>query len=127
MKPFPVYKGDKVVEEEADQTTLTQRFTNEAVSFVGRNKDKPFFLYYAHTMPHVPLYTSKEYRGSSRAGLYGDVVQFIDGEVGRLMAAAIKRPTSPSINCTTSPYRPALEDPRYSLLVYKGTWGIVWA
>jgi arylsulfatase A len=87
MSPFPVYKNETVVEAEADQTTLTQRFTNEAISFVGQHKKDPFFLYYAHTMPHVPLYTAKEFRGSSRAGLYGDVVQFIDAEVGRLVDA----------------------------------------
>jgi arylsulfatase A len=87
MKPFPVYRGEEVVEEEADQNTLTQRFTNEALEFVNGVKDKPFFLYYAHTMPHVPLYTTPEHRGKSQAGLYGDVVQFIDAEVGRLLAA----------------------------------------
>jgi len=87
MSPFPVLRGEDVVEPEADQTTLTQRLTNEAIGFVNQNKEAPFFLYFAHTMPHVPLYTAKEFRGTSDAGLYGDVVQFIDAEVGRLMAA----------------------------------------
>ena len=90
MSPFPVLRGEKIVEPEADQNTLTQRFTNEAIGFVHENKELSVLLVFcAHHAACTSLYTAKEFRGASDAGLYasGDVVQFIDAEVGRLMAA----------------------------------------
>lgn len=83
----PLMRNEKVIERPADQRTITRRYTEEALEFIGRHKDRPFFLYFAHTMPHVPLFRSQEFRGTSRRGLYGDVVEEIDWSVGRVLGA----------------------------------------
>jgi arylsulfatase A len=75
----------------ADQATLTARYTARAVDFIeraGRAADgRPFFLYFAHSMPHVPLFTGAEFRGKSPGGLYGDVLAEIDASVAAVLAA----------------------------------------
>lgn len=81
----PILRNEKEIERPADQTTLTRRYTDEAIGFVRANRDRPFFLYLAHNLPHMPLFRSKEFEGHSRRGLYGDVVEEIDAEVGRLV------------------------------------------
>lgn len=68
-----------------DQSLMTKQFTNRAVSFIKKNKDKPFFVYLPHPMVHVPLYASKEFLGKSKAGLFGDVVMEVDWSVGQIM------------------------------------------
>ena len=78
-------RGEKVVESPADLNTLTRRYTEEAVRFVRAHKDRPFFLYLAHNMPHVPLGASEAFRGRSKRGLYGDVIEEIDWSVGRVL------------------------------------------
>lgn len=83
----PLMRNEEIVERPADQRTLTRRYTDEAVGFIRSNREKPFFLYLAHTMPHVPLAVSDEYRGRSARGTYGDVVEELDGGVGRILAA----------------------------------------
>ena len=83
--PLPLIEGDRVVEEQPDQSQLTRRYTDRAVQFIEHHRDQPFFLYLAHSMPHVPLFASARYRGRSRGGLYGDVVEEIDGSVGRIL------------------------------------------
>lgn len=83
----PLMRGDKIVERPAEQTTLTRRYTEEAVRFIQGHKDAPFFLYLAHNMPHVPLFASKEFRGKSARGLYGDVVEELDWGVGQVLQA----------------------------------------
>ena len=80
-------RDGKIVEQPADQTTLTRRYTEEAVGFIRAQKDKPFFLYFAHSFPHVPLFASPAFKGRSRAGIYGDSVEEIDWSVGELLAA----------------------------------------
>jgi arylsulfatase len=70
-----------------DQATLTTRYTERAVSFIDRNRDRPFFLYLPHSMPHVPLGVSDRFRGKSEQGRYGDVVMEIDWSVGEVMRA----------------------------------------
>ena len=77
--------NDKVVEPKADMATLTQRFTNHALSFIREHKDEPFFVYLPHTMPHIRLAASKEFAGKSSRGLYGDVVEELDDNVGRIL------------------------------------------
>lgn len=69
------------------QDSLTIDYTSEAVEFIKKSKDKPFFLYFAHSMPHLPISTAKSFRGKSKAGLYGDVIQTIDWSVGEIMNA----------------------------------------
>lgn len=85
MSPLALYENKENVEEPVDQTTLTKRYTEKAIRFMGEEPDKPFFLYVAHSMPHVPLYTSEEFEGRSKAGLYGDVIEEIDWSVGEIL------------------------------------------
>jgi len=73
-----------------DQGTLTTRYTERAVKFIDKNKDRPFFLYMPHSMPHVPLGVSDAYRGKSEQGMYGDVIMEIDGSVGEIQRALNK-------------------------------------
>lgn len=68
-----------------DQAQLTGRYTERAVSFIKRNRSKPFFLYLAHSMPHVPINASPEFKGKSKQGLYGDVMMEADWSVSEIM------------------------------------------
>ncbi|WP_157976701.1 sulfatase-like hydrolase/transferase [Parahaliea mediterranea] len=68
-----------------DQRYLTQRYTRHALDFIQANRNGPFFLYLAHSMPHVPIYASPEFEGASAAGLYGDVVQELDWSTGQIL------------------------------------------
>ncbi len=81
----PLYRDDQIIERPADQTTLTCRYTDEAVKFIQRNKAKPFFLYFPHTFPHTPLFASKDFAGKSPRGIYGDVVEELDASVGKVL------------------------------------------
>lgn len=83
----PIIKGTEEAERPADQLTYTRRCTEQAVGFIKQNKDKPFFLYLAHNQPHIPLFASEEFQGTSKRGLYGDVIQEIDWSVGQVMQA----------------------------------------
>ena len=82
----PVRRGDDILERPADQTTLTRRYTEEAVKFIREKKSQPFFLYFPHTFPHVPLFVSPEFHGKSARGLYGDVVEELDWSVGQVLS-----------------------------------------
>jgi arylsulfatase A len=83
----PLYRGTEIVEQPADQSHLTRRYTEEALKFIREHKEKPFFLYFAHTFAHIPLFASEKFRGKSAAGLYGDVVEELDWSVGEVLAA----------------------------------------
>ncbi|MEX0938622.1 MAG: sulfatase [Pirellulales bacterium] len=83
----PLMRDTQVVERPADQTTITRRYTEAAVEFIGKHQQEPFFLYFAHTMPHVPLFASEDFAGSSRRGLFGDVIEEIDWSVGQVLDA----------------------------------------
>ncbi len=85
MGPTVMMRDDKFVEFPVDQTGITTRYTDEAIEFIKAKKDRPFFLYLAHNMPHTPLYPSKQFEGKSEYGLYGDCVEEIDFNVGRLL------------------------------------------
>jgi arylsulfatase A-like enzyme len=85
--PLPLIEGDKVVATNPDQSLLTKEYTERAVKFIGQHKDRPFFLYVAHTMPHVPLAVSDRFKGTSQRGLYGDVIQELDWSVGEILNA----------------------------------------
>jgi len=85
--PLPLVQDTKVIEAPANQATLTQRYTREAVSFIERNKSKPFFLYLPHTFPHLPIFASKEFHGKSANGRYGDSVEEIDWSTGKILDA----------------------------------------
>ena len=87
---LPLIEGDAVVKLDPDQAQLTAMYTGRAVKFVERNRETPFFLYLAHTMPHVPLFASKGFTGKSGQGLYGDVIEEVDWSVGQVLDA-VKR------------------------------------
>lgn len=80
-----LWRNTNMVEQPTDLTTLTRRYTEEAIHFIQENKRKPFFLYFAHTYPHVPLFASKNFQGKSARGLYGDVVEELDWSVGQVL------------------------------------------
>jgi len=82
---LPLIEGEKTIALNPDQTKLTTDYTERAVKFIQKNKDRPFFLYLAHSMPHVPLFVSERFKGKSEAGLYGDVVMELDWSVGQIL------------------------------------------
>ena len=83
----PLMRNSDIVERPVEQTTLTKRYTEEAIDFIKRNRNRPFFIYLAHSMPHVPLFRSKQFENKSLRGLYGDVVEELDWSVGEVLAA----------------------------------------
>jgi len=87
MPNFALYRGAEKFEEPVEQSTLTHRYTDEAVRFIEENHEQNFLLFVSHTMPHIPLYASEEYHGRSDAGLYGDVIEELDASVGRIAAS----------------------------------------
>ncbi len=84
---LPLIEGDKVVAYNPPMDSLTTRYTERAVAFIEKNRERPFFLYVAHSMPHVPLGVSPRFKGKSRHGLYGDVIMEIDWSVGEILQA----------------------------------------
>lgn len=87
---LPLIEGDKIAVPKvthAEQNQLTTWYTERAVRFIENNRKKPFFLYVAHNMPHVPLHVSDKFRGKTERGLYGDVIAEIDWSVGQIMDA----------------------------------------
>jgi arylsulfatase A len=88
---LPLMDGEKVAQLNPDQSQLTTWYTEHAVSFIERNKEKPFFLYVPYAMPHVPLFVSDKFKGKSTArGIYGDVIMEIDWSAGQI-AEALER------------------------------------
>lgn len=83
----PLMRNTEIIERPADQHTITRRYTEESIKFIKENKDNSFFLYLAYNLPHVPLFASREFEGTSPRGLYGDVVEEIDYSVGQVLAA----------------------------------------
>ena len=90
---LPLIEGNKMIREIKtldDQALLTTMYTEKAVDFINKNKSRPFFLYLAHSMPHVPLAVSDKFKGKSEQGLYGDVIMEIDWSVGEVIKALEK-------------------------------------
>lgn len=89
MLPLPLLDGAATVEAQAQLNSLTSRYTDRAVNFINNNATakKPFFLYMAHTFPHIPLAASDRFRGKSGKGLYGDCIQELDWSAGQVMGA----------------------------------------
>ena len=85
--PLPLIRNGKVIEEEPDQSQITKRYTEEALKVIAANKDKPFFLYLPHTMPHWPQYSSEAFAGKSKNGKWGDTVEEIDWSCGEIFKA----------------------------------------
>jgi arylsulfatase A len=85
--PLPLIDGEKVIELDPDQSKLTGEYTRRAVAFIQKNRARPFFLYLAHSMPHVPIFASREFQGRTGRGLYADVIAELDGSVGEVLKA----------------------------------------
>jgi arylsulfatase A-like enzyme len=77
-------ENEKIVELPVDQRTVTRRYTDRSIDFIKANKDKPFFLYLPHSMPHIPLYVPDEIRDPNPLNAYTNVIEHIDAEVGRI-------------------------------------------
>ena len=85
---LPLIEGTRVAKAkltDADQNQLTTMYTEHAVRFIEKNRDRPFLIYLPHTMVHVPLHVSEKFRGKSPRGLFGDAVMEIDWSVGRIL------------------------------------------
>ncbi len=85
FKNLPLIENEKVVEQPADQNTLTKRYTELTLDFIDKNKEQPFFIYLAHNMPHDPLHASEAFRGRSEHGIYSDAIEEIDWSVGEIL------------------------------------------
>jgi arylsulfatase A len=86
--PLRAYRNAQPIDEDVDQDTLTERYTTEATRFItSAAAEGPFFLYLAHSMPHLPVHASARFRGRSPAGLYGDVIEMLDWSTGEIVDA----------------------------------------
>ena len=81
----PLFEDEKIVELPVDQRTVTQRYTQKSIDFIKANKDKPFFVYLPHSMPHIPLYVPDDVRDPDPKNAYINTIEHIDSEVGRLL------------------------------------------
>ena len=109
----PLMQGDKVIEQPVDHRTLTRRYTEQALSFIEANRTRPFLLYLAHNLPHIPLARSDEFVGHSSGGIYGDVIEEIDASTGRILdalkAAGLDRRTLVVFTSDNGPWLPFQE------------------
>ncbi len=86
--PLPLIDGNetvKIISTLEDQSTLTTLYTERANEFIHKNQENPFFLYIAHSMPHVPLAVSDKFKGKSEYGLFGDMTMELDWSVGEIL------------------------------------------
>jgi len=93
MEPCPLFRNETQVEADigTNQARLTGMYTKEALAFIEESKERPFFLYFAHTFPHQPLYASEKFAGKSKAGKFGDAVEEIDWSVGEIIKTLRER------------------------------------
>ena len=85
-RPLHLYRNTTPTDElPVDQSTLTQRYTEEAVRFIRASKDGPFFVYLPHSMPHLPISASAGFAGRSQGGRYADVIEELDWSMGRIL------------------------------------------
>lgn len=85
-----LYRNEKLIEPNSNMATLTRRYTDEAIAFIKKHRQQPFFVYVPHTMPHTRLDASPQFKGKSKRGLYGDVIEEIDFNVGRILDALVE-------------------------------------
>jgi len=84
---LPLFNGNDTLELNPDQSKLTKLYTIEAIQFIKKNKENPFFVYLPYAMPHVPLFPGENFKGKSERGIYGDVIEEIDWSVGEIINA----------------------------------------
>lgn len=89
--PVKLFRNEMPIEAPARNRTMTRRLTEEAVQFICRDSDSPFFLYLPYTMPHVPWAASEDFAGKSKRGLYGDAVEEVDWSTGEVLGALSSR------------------------------------
>jgi arylsulfatase A-like enzyme len=82
---MPVLRGDSVEKRPAVPAEMTGLYTAEAIKFIEANRERPFFLYLAHAMPHIPFDASPRFKGKSQRGLYGDAVEELDDSTGQIL------------------------------------------
>jgi arylsulfatase A len=125
----PLMRNTEIVERPARQETITGRYTDEAIAFIKAHRDGPFFLYLAHNMPHMPLFRSKRFEDRSQRGKYGDAVEEIDANVGRLIATLrelkIDRDTLVLYMSDNGPWAPYREQAGSAGLL-RGAKGTTW-
>jgi arylsulfatase A-like enzyme len=106
----PLMRNGEVIERPVDHRTLTRRYTDEAIRFIQDHRGGPFFLYLAHSLPHIPLARSAEFEGHSAAGIYGDVIEELDASTGRILdalkAAGLDRNTLVVFTSDNGPWLP---------------------
>ena len=125
----PLMRDAKIVERPADQTTITKRYTDEVIAFIRQQQKQPFFVYLAHSLPHVPLFRSKDFEGRSARGIYGDVIEEIDHNVGRILDTLrelkLDRQTLVVFLSDNGPWMPYLEQGGSAGLL-RGAKGTTW-
>ncbi len=84
-KPLRLFRGDVEQPGDVDSSLLTTRYTEEAIRVIRERRRQPFFLYLAYSMPHVPIGTSAAFAGKSAGGRYGDVIEELDWNIGRIV------------------------------------------
>lgn len=88
--PLPLMRDEVVIEAPVNQPPLTRRYTEEAIAFITKNKEKPFFLYLPHTCVHLPLFPGEKFKGMSANGKYGDWIEEVDASTGELLQSLKK-------------------------------------
>jgi arylsulfatase A len=83
--PLPLLRDEEVIQQQPDQASLTERYVEECVRFIRENKNRPFFLYFAHMYVHLPIYAPRRFLKSAMNGPYGAAVECIDWSVGVLL------------------------------------------
>ena len=83
----PVLRDEKVAElmDGEGQRRLVELYTKEAVDFITRSKDQPFYLYFAHNAVHTPIWPGAAFAGKSQNGRFGDWVEEVDWSVGQVL------------------------------------------
>ena len=83
----PIFRNQEIVVEAVESWDhITQDYTREALAWIENNRQRPFFLYLAHNMPHIPVGASEEYKGKCEYGPYGDTIEEIDWSCGEIVA-----------------------------------------
>ena len=129
MAPFVYIDNDKPQSKIANKDSTTITYTEKAIDFINRKKDQPFFLYLPYNMPHVPIAASSRFKGSSRNGLYGDVIAELDWSVGEIVKRIDELGLGENtIICFSSDNGPWLQEGPYggqALPLYQGK-GTTW-
>lgn len=85
--PLPLMENEDVIEAPVDRNLLTRRYTERTIEFIKANKDRPFFVYLSHAMPGSTTspFSSKQFRGKSANGSWGDAVEELDWSAGKIL------------------------------------------